>query len=530
MEHILEKFFTNKIQSTQEGWPNYLIAVATTFQKLDGLQYNYEEIVEEFRSLSSRDSLDRDPSDFRDEFGAYGGFLGIYYVDKTGTFRLTEAAKYLLCGTEPDVEAFCRIQMSMFQYPNGLGVRYNRSTGIPSTVEHQVLADTVREVKTGAIIIPFRVLLLTLLELASAYSIPPSRSYISYREFFEVLNDTCVNTSNNLLAKAVVAKIRSLRQAKPAWVFPIDGRILAKFSRNFHILERTGLVKREGEYLKLDLGGSPEEQAIKQNQAQLIADLTVKFTDFDICASKKLSDDQMKGCVKHVIMDCNWGPYYDGASQIPSATLNMLAPETPLDMSGGSAARTRILLPPAVPQVSGPTGQANLVPPAFPMFTPKIIGRPYVAPRGFFSASQTRDPELTRIARERANRAHSILVEAVATLLRTKGFTADHNEYIDLHGESNGRHFIFEMKSCDRSNMLSQIRKGVSQLYEYKYRSGLSSAVTCLVLEQEPANELEWVKDYLVLDRGIQLCWQLGDSLSFGYPPACHKELSAIFG
>lgn len=525
MEHILEKFFTNKIQSTEKGWPEYLIAVATTFQKFDGLQYNYDEIVEEFSSLSSRDVLERDPSDFRDEFGAYGGFLGIYYVDKTGTFRLTEAAKYLLCGTEPDVEAFCRVQMSLFQYPNGLGVRYNRTTGIPATVEHQVLADTVREVKTGAVIIPFRVLLLTLLEMASASGVPPSSSHISYREFFEILNDTCVNAGSNSLARAVVTKVRSLRQPKPAWVFPVDARTLAKFSRNFHILERTGLVKREASSLKLDLQGSPEEQALKQYQARLIANLTMKFTGFDGCTSPKLSHDQIGECVKRVIMNCTWGPYYDGASQIPSAVLNVLAPETSLDMSGGSAARTS--LPYTTPSPARPPVST---PPSFPSFTPKVMGHPFVASKGFFSTSPARDPELTRIARERANRAHSILVEAVATALRVRGFVADHNEYIDLHGESNGRHFIFEMKSCERSNMLNQIRKGVSQLYEYKYRSGLASAILCLVLEQEPANELEWVKDYLVLDRKIQLCWQLGDTMSFDYPPACQGELSDVFG
>ena len=82
---VIKKFFTNKIQSTEASWPDYLLDIADVFSKSDGMPYDRNAITEEFENISDRGPYTvRDPSDFRDEYGAYASFLGIAYVKKEG--------------------------------------------------------------------------------------------------------------------------------------------------------------------------------------------------------------------------------------------------------------------------------------------------------------------------------------------------------------------------------------------------------------------------------------------------------------
>ena len=69
---IIRKFFTNKIQSTDLDWPDFLLNVADVCSRFDGLPYNRDAITEEFAKLSDRDPyVIRDQSFFRDKFSAY---------------------------------------------------------------------------------------------------------------------------------------------------------------------------------------------------------------------------------------------------------------------------------------------------------------------------------------------------------------------------------------------------------------------------------------------------------------------------
>ena len=84
------------------------------------------------------------------------------------------------------------------------------------------------------------------------------------------------------------------------------------------------------------------------------------------------------------------------------------------------------------------------------------------------------------------------------------------NEHIDLYVKTPklGK-YLFEVKSINSDNLLSQTRKGLSQLYEYKYRykSDIGSDVTlCLVYPSEP-KEIYWLQDYLCNDRNIAVLW-----------------------
>jgi hypothetical protein len=141
-EPILKKFFVNKIESSRPDWGDYLLEVADIFSTSDG--DDYEVLREKFTVMSNRSPYAFcDVSNFHDEFGAYGQYLGFFRVErKNGKLKmfLSKAARHFLCSTEPDVESFCRTHLAMFQYPNGAGATLHKQGAV--TVQGNVRKDT----------------------------------------------------------------------------------------------------------------------------------------------------------------------------------------------------------------------------------------------------------------------------------------------------------------------------------------------------------------------------------------------------
>ncbi|MEH2338127.1 hypothetical protein [Nostoc sp.] len=122
------RFLANKIQSTDSDFEEYLIDVATIFAEFDGQTYDYDAVTNRFLQLSGRPiESDRDPSFFRDKYSAYGSFIGIIMIVRERdrwVWKLSGAASELLCGEEPNVRAFIRVQLSLLQYPFLVGTQY----------------------------------------------------------------------------------------------------------------------------------------------------------------------------------------------------------------------------------------------------------------------------------------------------------------------------------------------------------------------------------------------------------------------
>ena len=110
-------------------------------------------------------------------------------------------------------------------------------------------------------------------------------------------------------------------------------------------------------------------------------------------------------------------------------------------------------------------------------------------------------------ARERANDAHRQLVNLVASRIRRAGGIPRSNRFIDLAARINDRPLIFEMKSTTDDNTRSQVRSGLSQLFEYRYLQALPDAVLVLVLERPLEAGTGWLRDYIEKDRNILLLW-----------------------
>jgi len=114
---------------------------------------------------------------------------------------------------------------------------------------------------------------------------------------------------------------------------------------------------------------------------------------------------------------------------------------------------------------------------------------------------------------ERANDAHQGLVDLVASRLRAADCVPRYNQLIDLAARVENHPFIFEMKSTTEGNTRSQIRRGMSQLYEYRYLQGLLEATLVLVVETPLPKEIGWMQQYLEGDREIRLLWDGDDEL-----------------
>lgn len=132
--------------------------------------------------------------------------------------------------------------------------------------------------------------------------------------------------------------------------------------------------------------------------------------------------------------------------------------------------------------------------------------------------------------RERATINHQRLVSGMAGVIRARGVVPSCTRHIDLVATLPESGYIFEMKSCTEENLLHQIRAGVSQLFEYRYRYNgiLNNPQLWLVLGIELRENNEWYIGYLN-SIGINVCW-LGVNERFVAPQYCQSLLNVLLG
>jgi hypothetical protein len=113
---------------------------------------------------------------------------------------------------------------------------------------------------------------------------------------------------------------------------------------------------------------------------------------------------------------------------------------------------------------------------------------------------------------ERATNSHIALVNLASQRIRQKGGIPKSNQLIDLAVRLD-RDYIFEMKSSNDDNVRSQVRKGMSQLYEYRYLQNKPEAKLILVIESPLRADHLWMLDYMETDRDINLVWDGNNEL-----------------
>ena len=111
-----------------------------------------------------------------------------------------------------------------------------------------------------------------------------------------------------------------------------------------------------------------------------------------------------------------------------------------------------------------------------------------------------------------ANATHSELLALLGSFLGSYGHRVEANQFVDAYTRLKSGPAIFEVKSVTADNEISQVRQGLSQLYEYRFRHGLTGASLWLVLSRPPKED--WLVDYLEKDRGVHVLWLEDGKLS----------------
>ncbi len=317
-EPIIKRFFSNKIESTRDDWFSYLISIARIFYSFDGAEYNREALLKQFSNISGRSAdAERDESNFRDEFGAYGTYLGLYHLEEINgkwTIIVSEAAKQFLCTESPNAAAFCRCQMALFQYPNGAGAVLTSSGSV--NVQANCLAPTAREIAHGIRINPFRLLCRLFVGLIELEKQPISKVSVSYSTLFCLMNDNRINTTYNPTLESLLSAYHEYADPNASVSMNMEG--LNKFKRNFHIFEKTGLFVRDSRFgfLVSPINYNAAFECIKtiSEMEQYCDAFDDIYNNFDEVSLKK------------IIAGSSWGRYYD-ASNLPKDTLLSLGVE-----------------------------------------------------------------------------------------------------------------------------------------------------------------------------------------------------------
>ena len=104
-----------------------------------------------------------------------------------------------------------------------------------------------------------------------------------------------------------------------------------------------------------------------------------------------------------------------------------------------------------------------------------------------------------------ANATHAHLLSILGSFLSVNGHRVEANQFVDAFTILKSGPAIFEAKSLTNDNELTQVRHGLSQLYEYRFRHNLGNASLWLILSR-PLEE-SWLIDYLESDRGVNVVW-----------------------
>lgn len=514
---MIVDLFSHKIHSSSNEWPEKLAELAAIFGEFDGHLFDRSAFEERLQRISPRASYlaseaagqpltpggRLDVSKFRDEISAYPAYLGLYFLEKSPrgwVVRVSETAKQFLLCEEPDVASFLRLQLPLFQYPNAMGASY---TSFSNRLRIQANARdrTLDFISKGIHFSPLRLIATAIKADATLRGVNILDARISYREVFGLANTDVVSRYALPPEDQVSLTLHGIRNGS----VPVPEH----FESRFHTLKHTQMFRLDRGCIQLREAISPEDKEQLLNQLDAICNIDNQFNGFDSCTSGQ--------DLESVIGSGYWGRYFDGVRILPSSIVKALTSDKALE---------------AIPR-------HELIAEAEATALPVIVAETYpfrdhsISPspvRPYDRRTELADPEVTRIKLQRRNLIHKELIHKMASYLRTIGASPKENDHVDLYAKipTDGS-FIFEMKSGGH-NLLEQIRKGLSQLYEYRYRYkdiiNDEHISLCLVLAESP-DSIPWVADYLCNDRDINICW-FDDDGNPVWPSPCAERMRVL--
>lgn len=495
MQALITDFFSHKIHASEPGWANRLCAIANIFNRYNGQRYDQCKnlLMQEFKEVAPRISAIRDNPQFRDEITAYVSYLGVTrfrYERDAWVIETPATVKKFLLEEAPDVGAFLRLQLSLFQYPNGMGVAHLGR----GRVQRNAAKKSWNFVKAGAHISPIRLLSVALLADAELRSINLLSAQVSARELYALANHEDIYPfalpPKNVLLD-VLRQIRSSRVKAPS-----------NFETRFHILNHTQIFESHGEQVGFCQISKDTNSDLLLSRFQAIAEIDSQFDEFDECKN----EDELE----QYILSGAWENYFDALNRLPGQLIHNLTQNAP----------------------TAPFPQTDVSSFSFPLRKFDKHTRPYTEIQEDKDSlwKIASDPEVVRIKCERRNITHALMVSRLLEWLEDCGNVLEvgDSQHIDLWAKlPDGRVFIFEIKSGG-DNFFEQIRKGVSQLYEYRYRYSktleeFKEAQLCLVLPSDPL--IKWLPDYLCRDRIINLCVHSLDTEEPVFHQLCQNKI-----
>lgn len=532
---MLDDLFSHKIHATRdlEGWQRRLVKLATIFEEFDGQEFDRDAFDNRLKILAPEAAR----SPFRDQYSIYLPIFGVGQVvweRRRWVCRLSATARIFLCGIEPDVEAFARLQLALSQRPDGRGQDYRRG-GL--RLEHQAARKTIELIKSDFRLCPFRLILRIVEAKATIEGLAEELVQVTPREIYALANTPQVYRHASPPVGIVEQALRDLQAGRIQ--APRIGR------QTFSFLESTGLLLCDRQdRLVLRPCVNEGDRAVRDRQVNAIRNLEIFYDGFGACEDS----EQLRA----VLQQGDWARYLDACRQLPSEQVELIA---------GVDHFTAIARAPRLPAPAVTTAAR-----AFPSYPgtspPRAMEEP--ARRGpparRLPAGPAADPEVTRVKRERRNAYHEMILRIVKERVERYRLTPRANEYIDLvtsvddpaavfggrfkvegsflDGQKlpyfpgpldDGVSFLFEVKSSDDQIVLDQIRKAVGQLYEYHYRHQrggyLKKHVVLIIAMQTNISRVPWLKDYLLKDRAIGVCWVNGNNRLL-----CPKECLPLLG
>lgn len=499
--------FSHKIHSSGAEWPDKLAELASIFGEFDGKVYDRQAFEDRLKKISPRASYFMqsastsgrlDASKFRDEISAYPAYLGLYFLeqsDKGWVVRVSETAKRFLLCEEPDVASFLRLQLPLFQYPNAMGAAYISFTN-NLRIQANTRDRTLSFVEQGIHLSPVRLIAMALKADSILRQETIFNAVVTYDEIFGLVNSSEINSCTvvdlDLLSNALFECRTGNRE------------IPTKYESRFHILRHLEIFSLKNGEIRLRDAVNVADATQLSDQLDAICNIKNQFNGFDGCTS---AND-----LESVIASGDWGRYFDGVKSLSANEVEILSSDV-----------AAVQIYPSVPAAIIPTIEPEIY--SFRERTGALLPvKPYNRRK------EIADPESTRIKMQRRNLVHKELIDKMDSWLRNIGAIPKENDHIDLYAKiPNDGSFIFEMKSGGVS-LLDQIRKGLSQLYEYRYRYknviNDSSISLCLVLSEDPA-EIPWITDYLCNDREINICWFSEDG-QLAWPQICENNMLKI--
>jgi hypothetical protein len=242
--------------------------------------------------------------------------------------------------------------------------------------------------------------------------------------------------------------------------------------------------------------------------AQLLSDPTAKIPVYGYIAATYCGSAYLK----------QWGDQVGVDRFLEDIDLSRMEGSTLFDLNPESPANRRVLQAAGI-EVASATSEATPFPPS------ELRTRPfeYTDPGKLRRTSESSsDPERRAVLLEKALKGHQKAVAVLASLVAAVGGTPlEQIAGFDLYSEIGGNGHMFEVKTWTPRNLHHQVRKAISQLYEYRWKNrheiSQDTQLYVVLAQKPPTDWEEYLRTYIHGDRGIIPCWLIDSTLN-SYP------------